>query len=281
MNRRKFLKGDTAIGVLGLFTGLYSWQIEPFWLEFVKLQMPIKNLPKKLIGSSLMQISDIHVGNRFDRKFITDSFIDAKKYKPDFVVYTGDFVSYDSEEQLAQLEEVMEEVVLGTKGTIAILGNHDYGKNWSQNEVADKIVEILKAKGIIVLRNEQQSIKGLNFIGLDDYWGTNYNPSKVLDNINIDVANIALSHNPDTVDHSIWNNYNSWILSGHTHGGQCKPPFLNPPMLPVKNTRYSAGEIDLEDGRTLYINRALGHLWQVRFNVRPEITLFTLEEEKG
>jgi predicted MPP superfamily phosphohydrolase len=281
MNRRKFLKGVTAIGVLGLFTGLYSWQIEPFWLEFVKLQMPIKNLPKKLIGSSLMQISDIHVGNRFDRKFIIDSFIDAKKYKPDFVVYTGDFVSYDSEEQLAQLEEVMEEVVLGTKGTIAILGNHDYGKNWSQNEVADKIVEILKAKGIIVLRNEQQSIKGLNFIGLDDYWGTNYNPSKVLDNINIDVANIALSHNPDTVDHSIWNNYNSWILSGHTHGGQCKPPFLNPPMLPVKNTRYSAGEIDLEDGRTLYINRALGHLWQVRFNVRPEITLFTLEEEKG
>ena len=102
-----------------------------------------------------------------------------------------------------------------------------------------------------------------------------------MDNINIDVANIALSHNPDTVDHSIWNNYNSWILSGHTHGGQCKPPFLNPPMLPVKNTRYSAGEIDLEDGRTLYINRALGHLWQVRFNVRPEITLFTLEEEKG
>jgi predicted MPP superfamily phosphohydrolase len=281
MNRRKFLKGVTAIGVLGLFTGLYSWQIEPFWLEFVKLQMPIKNLPKKLIGSSLMQISDIHVGNRFDRKFITDSFIDAKKYKPDFVVYTGDFVSYDSEEQLEQLKEVMEEVVLGTKGTIAILGNHDYGKNWSQNEVADKIVEILKAKGIIVLRNEQQSIKGLNFIGLDDYWGTNYNPSKVLDNINIDVANIALSHNPDTVDHPIWNNYNSWILSGHTHGGQCKPPFLNPPMLPVKNTRYSAGEIDLEDGRTLYINRALGHLWQVRFNVRPEITLFTLEEEKG
>ena len=277
MNRRKFIKGVTAMGVLGLFTGLYSWQIEPFWLEFVKLQMPIKNLPKKLIGSSLMQISDIHVGNRFDRKFIIDSFIDAKKYKPDFVVYTGDFVSYDTEEQLDQLEEVMEEVVLGTKGTIAILGNHDYGKNWSQNEVADKIVEILKAKGIIVLRNEQQSIEGLNFIGLDDYWGTNYNPSKVLDNINIDVANIALSHNPDTVDHPIWNNYNSWILSGHTHGGQCKPPFLNPPMLPVKNTRYSAGEIDLEDGRTLYINRALGHLWQIRFNVRPEITLFKLD----
>jgi hypothetical protein len=48
-------------------------------------------------------------------------------------------------------------------------------------------------------------------------------------------------------------------------------------MLPVKNTNYSAGQIELSNNRTLYINRALGHLWQVRFNVRPEITLFELQ----
>jgi predicted MPP superfamily phosphohydrolase len=278
MNRRKFIKGISAFGALGLFTGLYAWQIEPFWLEFVHLKMPVKHLPKKLIGSTLMQISDLHVGNRFDRKFIMNSFKKAKEYKPEFVVYTGDFVSYDSEEQLVQLEEVMQDVVLGTKGTIAILGNHDYGKNWSEPYVADKIAAILRAKGVQVLRNEQQSIDGLNFIGLDDYWGTNYFPLKVLKNLNLDTANIALSHNPDTVDHEIWNNYDSWILSGHTHGGQCKPPFLPPPMLPVKNRRYNSGKIDLADGRILYINRALGHLWQVRFNVRPEITLFELDE---
>jgi len=47
-------------------------------------------------------------------------------------------------------------------------------------------------------------------------------------------------------------------------------------MLPVKYKKYTSGEIDLEDGRRLYINRALGHLWQVRFMVRPEITVFTL-----
>jgi predicted MPP superfamily phosphohydrolase len=47
-------------------------------------------------------------------------------------------------------------------------------------------------------------------------------------------------------------------------------------MLPVENKAYSAGEVDLKDGRTLYINRALGHLWQIRFNVRPEITVFEL-----
>ena len=49
-------------------------------------------------------------------------------------------------------------------------------------------------------------------------------------------------------------------------------------LLPVKNRKYTAGEIDLQDGRTLYINRALGCLLQVRFNVRPEITVFELSK---
>jgi len=91
-------------------------------------------------------------------------------------------------------------------------------------------------------------------------------------------ANIVLCHNPDVCDLNVWSDYKGWILAGHTHGGQCKPPFLNPPVLPIKNKKYISGEVDLEDGRTLYVNRALGHLWQVRFNVRPEITMFTLEK---
>jgi len=91
------------------------------------------------------------------------------------------------------------------------------------------------------------------------------------------LANVVLCHNPDVCDLNVWNGYKGWILSRHTHGGQCKPPFLKPPLLPVRNKNYAAGEVDLQDGRRLYINRALGHLWQVRFNVRPEITIFTLE----
>ena len=55
-----------------------------------------------------------------------------------------------------------------------------------------------------------------------------------------------------------------------------KPPFLPPPILPVNNRRYTAGAFDVGPGRTLYINRGLGFLHQVRFAVRPELTLFTL-----
>ncbi|MEZ4912588.1 MAG: hypothetical protein R2798_00855 [Chitinophagales bacterium] len=47
----------------------------------------------------------------------------------------------------------------------------------------------------------------------------------------------------------------------------------------MKNRRYTAGKFDLIDNRTLYINRALGHSWQIRWNVRPEITLFTLAQK--
>ena len=88
---------------------------------------------------------------------------------------------------------------------------------------------------------------------------------------------IALSHNPDTVDLPVWGNYEGWILAGHTHGGQCKPPFLPPPVLPVKNRRYTAGEFELAGNRRLYISRGVGHAGlAVRFNVRPEVTLFEL-----
>ena len=278
MKRRKFIKKSFFGALAAIFIGgLYTWQVEPFWLEFVRLKMQIKNLPTKLKGKTLMQISDIHVGNRFDYQYIIDSFKKAQKLNPDFVVYTGDFVSYDNEEQIRQLEVVLKHAVKGQIGTVAILGNHDYGENWSEQKVADQITLLLEKAGISVLKNEQKNLSGLNIIGLDDYWGLNFNPQKVMDKIDHQNANLVLCHNPDVCDLAIWNNYKGWILSGHTHGGQVKPPFLNPLILPVKNTRYDAGKIDLYDGRTLYINRALGHLWQVRFNVRPEITIFELE----
>jgi len=238
--------------------------------------MPIQQLPDHLVGKTLMQISDVHIGNRFDFQYIIEAFQEAQFLQPDFVVYTGDYVSYLNSKQFDQLAIVLEHCVKGTLGTVGILGNHDYGKNWAEPKVARRIVGILENAGINVLRNQQKEVAGLNLIGFDDFWAINFHPEKVMGNYDNNKANLLLCHNPDVCDLDVWNGYEGWILSGHTHGGQCKPPFLNPPVLPVKNKRYSAGEIDLEDGRTLYINRAIGHLWQVRFNVRPEITLFEL-----
>ncbi len=278
MKRRSFIR-KTGLGLLGstFLTGLYTWQIEPFWVEFVKIKMHLENLPTSLLGKTVMQISDIHVGNRFDYNYLIKSFHKAQLTNPDIVVYTGDYVSYEDETQFQQLAEVLKSAVKGKLGTYAILGNHDYGENWEEPQVAQTITNLLESHGIKVLRNEAEEIDGLKIIGIDDYWGTNFDPQKALSYYDTTKPTIALCHNPDVCDLPIWKDYKGWILSGHTHGGQCKPPFLPPPMLPVKNKRYSAGEIELSEGKTLYINRALGHLWQVRFNVRPEITIFELE----
>ncbi len=75
MKRRNFIKRTFwALFGTGGLAGLYTWQVEPFWLEFVTKRMPITNLPNGLVGKTLMQISDVHVGNRFDYKFIIDAF---------------------------------------------------------------------------------------------------------------------------------------------------------------------------------------------------------------
>jgi predicted MPP superfamily phosphohydrolase len=47
-------------------------------------------------------------------------------------------------------------------------------------------------------------------------------------------------------------------------------------VLPVRNRRYTAGEFELTGDRRMYISRGVGHSMRVRFNTRPEVTLFTL-----
>lgn len=281
MSRRTFIKRAfwTLTGA-SLLAALYAWLIEPFWLEFVRVKMPVRNLPAELVGKTVMQISDIHVSDRFDYQFIIKSFQKAAALKPDFVVYTGDYVSTSrgGEADYEKLHNTLQHLVKGKMGTLAILGNHDYGRNWAEAEVAEKIATMLQAQGAQVLRNESAEVAGINFIGIDDRWGLNFAPEKAMRDFDKTKANIVLCHNPDVCDMDIWGDYDGWILSGHTHGGQVKPPFLPPPLLPVQNKRYSAGKFDLSGGRTLYINRALGHLYQIRFNMRPEITIFELEQ---
>jgi predicted MPP superfamily phosphohydrolase len=47
------------------------------------------------------------------------------------------------------------------------------------------------------------------------------------------------------------------------------------------NPRYVAGEFDLGGGRRLYVNRGLGYVRKLRFNARPEVTLFRLVPESA
>jgi predicted MPP superfamily phosphohydrolase len=302
MNRRRFLTlGASALGAAAA-GGVYAWQIEPFWLELVRRPMPLPNLPESLVGKTLLQVSDIHVGPRVSSDYLIRSFTAAQSLEPDFVAFTGDFVSFRSGFEVKELARVLQSMPHGRLGTVASLGNHDYGRNWRSIAVADDISRVATDAGMVVLRNDVRTIGGLQIAGLADYWSPEFGPSHgqgpadallappsspfvhagrdaaaTLRSLAPEQPTVVLSHNPDAQDLPIWDGVHGWVLAGHTHGGQVRAPFLPPPILPVKNRRYTAGVFEVGPGRTLYINRGVGFLIQVRFAVRPEITLFTLE----
>ncbi len=275
-SRRRFLQVSVA-GLAGAGTmGVYATQVEPHWIEVVCLDMPIRGLPAALEGETLVQLSDIHVGWQVDDAYLRKAFELVNGLGPAFVAITGDFMTCAAGEETNHALRVLGSLRPGRLGTVAVLGNHDYGHRWNRLDVADRLAKGLREQGVIVLRNERRTLGGLTFLGVDDLWCRQIDVGRTLKGVSADEPAVALCHNPDGVDLPGWGDYRGWILSGHTHGGQCKAPFLRPPRLPVKNRRYVAGEVDLGDGRRLYINRALGHLLKARFNVRPEITLFRL-----
>jgi len=276
LTRRKTLKALAAAGAGALATGLYTWRVEPHWLEFTFPALPISGLPPELEGLTLAQISDLHVGPRVDDEYIIRSLRRVQEFTPDFVAFTGDWITYRGPHQFDQLHRVLEHIPHGRLGTAGILGNHDYGFNWRMVDVADRVAEIARSAGVTLLRNQASTLAGLQFLGLDDLWSPRFSPADLLAQRGSDLSTIVLCHNPDAADLSVWGQYQGWILAGHTHGGQCKPPFLPPPLLPVKNKRYTAGKFSLSGNRRMYISRGVGHLLRVRFNVRPEVPIFLL-----
>jgi len=291
LSRRAFLWTGAA-AVAGV--GLYTWGVEPHWVELVRRPMPLEELPPALEGRTLLQVSDMHVGPRVDAGYLASALRDAAALDPDFVVVTGDFVSAGTADEHRDLAAVLGHLPHGRLGTVASLGNHDYGRAWSQLDVAAQVASVARDAGVDVLRNETRLIGGLQFAGLADLWSPEFAGLSAMRalvptaDLQPDVAatlarldrrrpTVVLCHNPDALDLPLWDGVRGWVLAGHTHGGQCKPPFLPPPILPVRNKRYTAGAFDVGPGRTLYVNRGLGHLLRARFNVRPEITLFTLD----
>ncbi len=278
LTRRRLLALASAGALAGAASvGLYTWRIEPHWIEIVQRELPVRGLPAGLVDKRVVQISDLHIGNQVDSNYIRAAFQRISSLNPDCTLITGDFMTARHGEQIDEVVSLLKTLQPGPLGCFAIFGNHDYGSRWSDVATADELANRLQDLNIRVLRNSVESVAGLQLVGLDDLWSPRFRPDPFLFQIDWDRPTITLCHNPDAVDLRVFDVCKGWILAGHTHGGQCKPPFLPPPLLPVKNRRYTSGEFELDFGRMLYINRGLGYLRRVRFNARPEITLFKLK----
>ncbi|MBN2210267.1 MAG: phosphodiesterase YaeI [Sedimentisphaerales bacterium] len=284
-SRRRFLKG-AILGTLGFCIGaaVDALGIEPEWIEVVEQDLHLKGLPKDFTGRRLIQISDLHCSTTVTRKYLERCIRRVNHLKPDIVVLTGDYVTHDA---LGRFRERVTELLANLKaecGVYAVMGNHDYGiySSWGQggNGNVGVLINKLETAGVRVLRNAAEAVtigeQRIWLVGLGDLWAKDVRPEIAFANVPDDEVRLLLAHNPDTVDHL--NNYHyDLMLSGHTHGGQVNIPFFGPPILPVRNRRYHAGMFHITESKRLYVNRGLGRLGRVRFNCRPEITVFTLK----
>jgi predicted MPP superfamily phosphohydrolase len=236
----------------------------------------VAGLPPALHDARLLHLSDLHVGPRVSEAYQIEVLRRAAARQADLVVFTGDLVTWRGADPLAPLARVVPHLPRGRLGTFVVPGNHDYGPHWAHPEIAEQVLAFTVRAGARVLRNDRVEVSGLTLVGMDDLWSGRLDIARALAGFTAGAPAIALCHNPDACDLPGWEPFRGWILAGHTHGGQVKPPFLPAPLLPVKNRRYGRGEVGLGGGRRLYISRGIGHLLRVRFNVRPEVTEFTL-----
>ncbi len=275
LSRRRFLQLGLCAslpptGVVG-----YARFIEPHNLEVVQRSLPIANLPSALVGRKLVHISDLHIC-RVDDDYMHRALKMVNDTEPDLLAITGDITDCYYGVQLDRTMRMLEDLRIPPLGIVCCLGNHDYGLHWRQYGVADELTDRLCRMNYTVLRNEVIDIEGLRIGGVDELWAARSRPQRVISQLTPDRAAIVLAHNPDLVDCPEWLPFKGWTLSGHTHGGQVKLPFVGFTYLPVRNRRYACGIIDTDHGGKLHVSPGIGYTRPVRFRVPPQITIFSL-----
>ena len=141
-----------------------------------------------------------------------------------------------------------------------------------------KLTDCFADHDVKLLLDEAIDCEGLSLVGLRDYWYGRFNEKRAREVISsvAGTPSIVLSHNPDTVDLPIWDGFDSWVLCGHTHGGQCSFPVIGTPVLPIVNKSYVAGKYEISGGHKMFVTRGIGHTHRLRFMARPEISVLTL-----
>jgi uncharacterized protein len=276
LTRRDFLKlaGIAAVGL-----PLYAGEISRHEISVQRLMVKLPRLPEAFRGLTIAQLSDFHYAQFTEPYFIRQVIERVNLLKPDVVVFTGDYITkgFWPEREMLRFTGECAEILARVDCPIryAVLGNHDC----TVELYSQAMIEALEAHNIPVLENRSVPLERdgarLWFAGTGDALLGRMHLDQAIPVASADEPVILLVHEPDVLPQVARHNVDL-MLSGHTHGGQVRFPFLPPMFLPGLGQRYVAGLFRLGDTQ-LYVNRGIGTVnLPFRLNCPPEITLITL-----
>jgi predicted MPP superfamily phosphohydrolase len=218
----RLMGGGVALVAGGATTAGVASALAPVSIREVRVALP--RLPAALAGTTIVQLTDLHLGPTLRREFVEDVVARANALQPDVIAITGDLVD-GSVEKLRELVAPLAKL-RARHGTYFVTGNHEYYSG------AAAWCEELTRLGVRVLRNERVSIgsndTAFDLVGVDDYQahkfgnGHGADLTKALAGADPERATVLLAHQPLAV-HEAQERRVGLVLSGHTHGGQIWP----------------------------------------------------------
>ena len=223
--------------------------VEPDWLKVRKLSLG--SAPK----TRFVHFTDLH--HKGDTARLRQVVAVINGLRPDFACFTGDLIE----------EESFLEPALGILAGIrcplfGIPGNHDH---WSHADFGPAR-RMFAATGGGWLVDEVRTVAngGIRIIALDRSMA----PLRPV----AGVFNLVMMHYPAWADELPFRA--DLLLAGHSHGGQVRIPFYGALVTPEETGRYDLGWFQTPAG-PLYVNPGIGTFYfDIRFNCRPEVTLF-------
>lgn len=274
--RRQFLRGLVAAPLLGVAaTAAYARLIEPYHYWVSETDVFIRDLPERFEGFRITQLTDIHHSRILGIEEIRRMVSLAQQTRPDMFVLTGDYTtSYrrfiePCAEALSQLN--------APEGLWAVLGNHDH---YTDPELTTRA---LRRQRIEVMDNYHTTLQrgpdSLQLSGIDDWTWNAVDWTRAFSGLNSDTPTVLLSHQPTVLDLPQTQNV-SLIVSGHTHGGQLRLPFVGAPAkYATKDLKYDRGLFSRGETQ-LYVSSGTGVIGlPLRLGVRPEIAVLRLKRK--
>lgn len=261
------LPAAAALGAVGLAGATYALSVEPRnpELSFITLNLP--ELPPALDGLRIGQISDLHLGHPFSAENCTWAVERVRREAPDLIALTGDFVSYARAIDL--LPRILAPLT-APLGVFAVPGNHDH---W---EGLDEIRAQLEPVGVQFLINRglvAGPAGALYVAGIDDIWNGQPDLAAALAGRPAGAFTLLLAHAPDIADEAAARGVHV-LLSGHTHGGHLRLPFLGAFCLPRHGWLYAVGHEHV-GSMQLFVSRGIAGV-PLRLGCRPEASIITL-----